>query len=227
MLGRCTAQWVVSVPLPSNRRRRRCSGCDAGSPHPTTKRPVAVPTSTVLGRGPDAAVLLTSALAYSTGTEFMLSIRVRPRARRRTTPLHQLMHEIGFDEVDANQAFLLGVQFADGRRAMTSGRNGMPASADQDGEQALYLVFGSSTGSDSTLDLKLWLSPLPPAGPVTMVCRWPEFDIGETKVTLDGAAMAAAGSAAIELWPPETSEEPAPEPPTNLLPDDGWFAGQD
>ncbi len=100
----------------------------------------------------------------------------------------------------------------------------MPAPADQDGEQALSLVFGSSTGSDSILDLKLWLSPLPPPGPVTMVCRWPEFDIDETKVTLDGAA---AGSVAIELWPPETSEEPAHEPPTKLLPDDGWFAGQD
>jgi len=82
---------------------------------------------------------------------------------------------------------------------MTSGRNGMPAPADQDGEQALSLVFGSSTGSDSILDLKLWLSPLPPPGPVTMVCRWPEFDLDET----------------------------AHEPPTNLLPDDGWFAGQD
>ena len=41
---------------------------------PDNEAPAAVPTSTVLRRGPDAAVLLTSELAYSTGTEFMLSI---------------------------------------------------------------------------------------------------------------------------------------------------------
>ena len=60
-----------------------------------------------------------------------------------------------------------------------------------------------------------------------MVCRWPKPNIDETKVTLDGTAIAAAGSAAIELWPPDFPEEPTPEPPTNPLPDDGWFAGQD
>lgn len=194
---------------------------------PDNEAPVAVPTSTVLGRGPDAAVLLTSALAYSTGTEFMLSIRVRRQAGRSAKPLHQLMHRFGFDEVDANQAFLLGVQYADGRRTMTSGRNGMPTPADEDDDQSLSLAFGSSSGSDNTYDLTLWLSPLPPPGPVTMVCRWPELDIDETKVTLDGTAIAAAGRAAIELWPPDFPEEPAPEPPTPWIPDGGWFAGQD
>ena len=194
---------------------------------PDNEAPVAVPTSTVLGRGPDAAVLLTSALAYSTGTEFALSIRVRRRARRRSVPLHQLITGFGPDEIDANRAFLLGVQHADGRRTMTSGRHGAPTPANEDGEQALSLALGSSNGSDNTYDLRFWLSPLPPPGPVTMVCRWPEFDIDETKVTLDGTAIAAAGSAAVELWPPESPEAQVPAPMTTLLPDSGWFAGQD
>ena len=60
-----------------------------------------------------------------------------------------------------------------------------------------------------------------------MVLRWPEFDIDETTVILDGTAIAAAGRAAIELWPPEFPDEPAPEPPTPRLPDSGWFAAKD
>jgi len=79
---------------------------------------------------------------------------------------------------------MLGAQFADGRRSMTSDRNGMPAPNDLDGEQAVVLAFGNSSGN--TYDVTLWMSPLPPPGPVTIVCRWPELDIDETKVTLDG-----------------------------------------
>ncbi len=70
--------------------------------------PVAVLTNAVLGRGPDAAVLLTSAVAYSTGTEFAVSLRVRPTTRRRSMPLHQLINGFGSDEIDARRAFLLG-----------------------------------------------------------------------------------------------------------------------
>lgn len=194
---------------------------------PDNEAPVAVPTSTVLARSADAAVMLTSTLAYSTGTEFHLSIRVRPRPDRRPKPLFQLMHRADFDETDPNQAFLLGVQFADGRRAMTSGRRGMPAPNDADDEQAVVLAFGNSSGSGNTYDLTLWMSPLPPPGPVTLVCRWPELGIEETQVNLDGAAIAAAGHAGAELWPPEAVEQSASEPPTHRLPDGGWFAGQD
>ena len=200
------------------RIRRRISA-------PDNEAPVAVAVSTVLARSPDAAVLLTSAVAYSTGTEFQLSIRTRPNGDRRTTPLFQLLHGHGLEEADPNQAFLLGVQFADGRRAMTGSRHGMPPRNDQSGEDEVVLAIGSSSGSDNTYDLNLWMSPLPPAGPVTLVCRWPELDINETTLTLDGAAIAAAGHAATELWPPEIAE-PAPEPPAPGLPDGGWFAGQ-
>lgn len=195
---------------------------------PDNEAPVAVPTSTVLGRGPNAAVLLTSALAYSTGTEFALSIRVRPRTRARNLHLHQLIAGFGPDEFDANRRFLLGVQYADGRRTVAADMPGAHTSeSSADDDQALSLALGSGSGSDNTYDLRFWLSPLPPPGPVTMVCRWPEFDIDETKVTLDGTAIAAAGRAAVELWPPETPEEQAPAPPTTLPPDSGWFARQD
>ncbi len=194
---------------------------------PENEAPVTVPANMVLARGPHAAVLLTFVLAYSTGTELGVSIRVWPRTGRRTKPLHQLIAGMGPDEPDVNREFLLGVQYADGRRTMTSGWRRMPTPAVEDGEQALSLVQGMSGGSDNTYDLRFWLSPLPPPGPVTVVCRFPEFGIDETQVVLDGTAIAAAGRDAVELWPVQIPDEPVPEPPALLLPDGGWFAGQD
>ena len=103
------------------RLRRRFSA-------PDNEAPVAVPTSTVLGRSPHAAVVLTCALAYSTGTEFGVAVRIRTRPDRRRKPLHQLFGGIGNDEIDANRAFLLGVHSADGQRAITYGTHGIPSS---------------------------------------------------------------------------------------------------
>ncbi len=142
--------------------------------------------------------------------------------------MHQLIAGFGPDEFDANRRILLGVQYADGRRTVAVDMPGAHTSeSSADDHQALSLALGSGSGSDNTYDLRFWLSPLPPPGPVTMVCRLPEFGIDETKVTLDGTAIAAAGRAAVELWPVEILEEPAPAPPATLLPDSGWFAGQD
>ena len=194
---------------------------------PENEVPIAVPVSLELGRASDAAVLLTSLTAYSTGMEVAVSLRVRPSARRRSVPLHQLISGFGLDDLDGTGAFLLGVQYSDGRRAMTAGRHAMQAPNRGLAQRELFLTLGSSTGTDCTYDLRLWLSPLPPAGPVTLVCRWPDYDISDTTSTLDGAAIASAGRAAVELWPEEFVDEQAPTPRNPPIPDSGWFAGQD
>lgn len=193
---------------------------------PQNEAPVAVPINAVLGRGPDAAILFMSAHVYSSGTEFTLNIRVRPGAR--TMALHELIG--GFhgrsNPEDAERRLLLGVEFADGRRAATFVMHGPPIPGQDEGPDSISLTLGSSSGGEDVYDLSLWLWPLPPPGPVTLVCLWPEFDIAETKVTLDGAAIAAAGAAAVQLWPPTSPEDQFPtEPPAPPLPDSGWFAG--
>ncbi len=193
---------------------------------PQNEAPVAIPINAVLGRGPDAAILFMSAHVYSSGTEFTLNIRVRPRARR--IPLHELIG--GFhrrsDPESVDRRLLLGVEYSDGRRAATFVMHGPPILGQDDGPDSISLTLGSSSGSEDVYDLSLWLCPLPPPGPVTLVCLWPEFDITETKVTLDGATIAAAGSAAVELWPQASAEDQfPPDPPLPPLPNTGWFAG--
>jgi hypothetical protein len=46
-----------------------------------------------------------------------------------------------------------------------------------------------------------WISPLPPAGPVTFVCEWAAAGIPETQVSLDAQLIVDAAGRSVQLWP--------------------------
>jgi hypothetical protein len=46
------------------------------------------------------------------------------------------------------------------------------------------------------------LTPLPPAGPLLVVCAWSAVGIAESRTILDGTAIAEAGTRAVTLWAP-------------------------
>jgi len=111
--------------------------------------------------------------------------------------LHQLIAGFGPDEFDANRRFLLGVQYADGRRTVAADMPGAHTSeSSADDHQALSLALGSGSGQHL-----------------------------RSAVLVVSASTARAGHHGVSV--PETPEEQAPAPPTTLLPDSGWFAGQD
>jgi hypothetical protein len=87
------------------------------------------------------------------------------------------------------------------------------------------LSFGDGGGGGRTYDHNMWLSPVPPAGPLTFICRWPAFGIQESHTELDGTQISDALARVETLWPWEPpSDEPEPEPTRPQLPPDGWFA---
>ncbi len=126
---------------------------------------------------------------------------------------------------DSDERLLLGVEYADGRTAtnfQSPGFRGMPA--DDDPYQPLLSPMGGGGGGRS-FDQPFWLTPLPPAGPLVVVCAWSAFDIPESRTVLDGAAIVEAASRAVVLWPPSPPRDEAPvEPPEPRVPDGGWFA---
>ena len=75
------------------------------------------------------------------------------------------------------------------------------APADDDFEQPSLSPIAIS-GTGNSLDQSSWLTPLPPAGPLEVVCSWPAHDIPESRTVLDGAVIAQAASRAEVLWPP-------------------------
>jgi len=68
-----------------------------------------------------------------------------------------------------------------------------------------------------------WLTPVPLAGDLTVVCSWAAYGIEEARLVFPAAAITRAAGRAVELWPWEPAVEPAavpePEPPAR-----GWFA---
>ncbi|MDT0274280.1 hypothetical protein [Blastococcus goldschmidtiae] len=180
---------------------------------PENELPTALPVNRLLARTPEVAVALVGLQAYTTGVAFLLAARARgvagPEGESRLNDL--------FWGHRSGPRFLLGVEFADGRRASSLGLHG----------SAGDLVFhpGAGSGGEASVDQEWWLSPLPPDGPLRVIARCPELGLAETAVELDGAAIRRAGEAATELWPYEPRQDPPLEPPLPPdVPSDSWFA---
>jgi hypothetical protein len=195
---------------------------------PENEAPAGLPFSVVLGRTDQTAVFLTAFQVYSTGLAFTLSIRLRSEPRGHLGHrIHELVSGHGHVEPDValDDRLLLGVEFADGRTATNLPMPWRPPFGEDAGPRdAPTLNMSGGSGGSRSYDQDLWLSPLPPAGPVIVVCRWPGFGIAESQTALDGAAIVAALESVQTLWPWEPAVEPDLEPSEPQLPADGWFA---
>lgn len=200
-------------------------GRPSGSP-PDNEVPVGVAISAILARTDHLAVALIGAHAYSCGVGFDIAIRFRaePRARRGARVFELInWHEPPESTGELDERFLLGVEYPDGRTATNLGGPWPGWSSDSDDTDPLLRSTGGS-GGGRRYDQRFFLSPLPPTGPLTVVCRWPAFGVAETQTAIDGTAIADAGAQALVLWPrPSEYDEPR-EPPEPLLPGTGWFA---
>jgi hypothetical protein len=93
------------------------------------------------------------------------------------------------------------VRFADGREAAQDDEAGL-----RSGRGPMLTVCGSETSSGGPDDredirLTLWIWPLPPPGPVTVTCSWPERGLDDATLALDGDQLQAAASRAQPFWP--------------------------
>ena len=192
---------------------------------PENEIPAAVAISALLARTDDVAIALIGAHAYTFGLRFDLLVRLRhePRGTMARKVYDLLGGHPGLE--DSDERLLLGVEYADGRTVTnfhSPGFRGVPADDDPD-EPSLSPMGGG--GGGRCFDQSFWLTPLPPAGPLVVVCAWSAFDIPESRTVVDGAAIAEAASRAVVLWPPSPPQDEAPvEPPEPRVPDGGWFA---
>lgn len=183
---------------------------------PENEVPVALPMNTVLVRTDDVAVALLALQVYTTGVAFDLILRVSPSAAARLPVSEALMpHRPG---PRGGSRFLVGVQFADGRRVSS-----LEA---RDSHADLVFTPRSSSSGDTGGEQSWWLNPLPPEGPLRLVVRCPEIGIPETRTELDATAIRRAAADVVTLWPwamPAFDEPPGPPPPPDVPPD-SWFA---
>jgi len=174
---------------------------------PDTVLPGSVPAAVMLIRTDQVAVAVGSVRAYPNGFEFTVHVR-----RRGTDEIEGPLLADPFERhrrlrgrQAAEDTLRLGILFADGRRAATSGGHIWPGHDAEAG--GVVLEQGGGGGSDLSWDSDFWVHPLPPEGPVTLVASWLEYGVPETRAELDGAAIREAAEQAVSLWPEEPGTE--------------------
>jgi hypothetical protein len=186
-------------PEPVRRRRPVWMRSDAVIPG-------SVRAEVVLVRTEQVAVAVGSVRAYPNGFEFTLHTRLR-RGDEAGPMVGDPLERHGRRGGQApGDVLRLGVLYADGRRAATTGGHWRPD--DDDDPERLVLHQNGSGGSAGRWDGDFWVSPLPPEGPVTFVVSWLRHGVAETRADLGGAAIREAAGHAVILWPDEPEFEP-------------------
>ena len=211
---------IEPTPRPAPSSTARTSWRPPAPPSNEIPRTIAVHSP--LGRGPDAALFITSAQAYRGGVQFTVAVRLRrPTEHQPLNLMTQFMGGPTRDTVDPEGRLLIGVELSDGRRAVMV--NGLRPSSEEAADPAAVTLAWTPGGMHTELaaEARYWMTPLPPPGPLLMVLRWLELGIEETITELDGTSITAAGHDAEVLWPPAPPLAP-PQPPAP--PTTGWFA---
>ena len=129
--------------------------------------PASVPATVLLIRTERDAVAIGSVRAYPNGFEFTVHSRLRheEEARWRPDPFEEYGPGAGPEH---DGALRLGILFADGRRAATTGGHPLPP----DDAGPMILLPDGGGGDGRRWDANFWVHPLPSAGPVTLVASW-------------------------------------------------------
>jgi hypothetical protein len=149
---------------------------------------------------------LIDCVAYSTGFKFSLVVRTKMEMDARA---------MGFSgppwvEPRSDRQFQFGVRFSDGREAKSSlwvhpGRNQTFQAIREGREPELpagpVISPRGGGGGGRRWDFSYWVWPLPPGGPVTISCEWPELWSGSVTADIDGMAIRRAGESSVKLWP--------------------------
>ncbi|MDG4778725.1 hypothetical protein O7614_03580 [Micromonospora sp. WMMD961] len=162
-----------------------------------------VPYEVLLARTPDAAVAVTGLLALPAGLEFTLTAVLRRERVGRPFdpgPPHG-MRRFGAGPLP-DELLRFGVQFSDGLVATNLAR---PPLAQMPEPATPVLLHQGGSGTNRRNDMRYWIWPLPPPGPLTFVCEWPTFKIPESRVTVDAQPIIDAANRAVELWPDDES----------------------
>jgi hypothetical protein len=191
---------------------------------PSNELGASVPLRLVLARTDDVAVAVVGATAYSTGVEFRLAVRRRPRSWKELDdqemgeflegdPFGRLFGRPHRGREFPPEILRFGVQFSDGRKATTVGDmvpwdHGLDQDGDQEPPGAL-LTQGGGRGGNGEWESEFWLWPIPPPGPVAFVVEWPAKKIELSRQEVDAALFLDAAAQSELLWPHAEGIRPA------------------
>jgi hypothetical protein len=101
-------------------------------------------------------------------------------------------------DVLGSELLRVGVQFADGRTASNIVGHDRPVNG-----PVMWPLSGGGRGGgpESSFHQGYWVSPLPPPGPVSVVCEWPAGGIPLVRHEIDAESILTAADRARRLFP--------------------------
>jgi hypothetical protein len=209
-----------SSGLDNNEMRKRMDAVRRRQ-RPANEVPVTVPVDAVLAETADLVVCITGVQVFSSG----LDLRLMAMSRRSEAEGHgQGFSAAVFGHGDPRDRVLLGVEFSDGRTAdnLSRGHGYVDDPAFDDFTTPVLLQQGGS-GGDGHVDLSLYLSPLPSAGPLSVIAAWPGRGVAERVTKLPAEPFIEAASRVRVLWDPVEAEDRSGPPPLPEVPPYSWF----
>ena len=179
-------------------------------PPPRSRRPYDTPPGVVaidvpLARSETTAIHIAYLDGYPTGFEFRVkAITSIPEHELRRDGEDHACDVFGShwpmvgekrDELPP-QLLRVGVQFADGRKATNITGCDQPAAG-----PIMWPLSGSAGGG--SFDQGYWVAPLPPPGPVAVVCEWPAAGIALARHELDAQLILDAADKSRPIYCPD------------------------
>jgi hypothetical protein len=171
---------------------------------PSGTLPGVVALELVIARTERAAVCVTRIAAYPTGFTFDI-ITLTDREDDGLDPLLFEPPRLRRGQALPGDLLRFGVQFSDGSKVTNIG--GRPFEPGRPSDPVM--VEGGGGGGSGRWNQSQWIWPLPPSGPMQVVCEWPAADIPLTRTELDAQVILDAAQRAQVIF----SDEHLPEPP--------------
>ncbi len=180
------------LPVPTEPRYRPRRWPHPWGP-PEAEFPGIAPINTLqFERSEQAAIAITGISAYAAGFEIFVTDRIRPEIQ---AVLDRMPDASPGGMSAALRSFHLGLQFSDGNKVISGGLYLGPYPDSEPTGPILRLIGGDTQFS------RWWAWPLPPGGPLELVCEWPTFGIAETRVGIDAQLILDAARRSVQLWP--------------------------
>lgn len=165
-------------------------------PRPDGELPTPLAIRLMLARSEQVAVAVTGLWAFAAGLDLLVSVRLRD-----AVPGTRVASFLaGLDDEPLEEEFCrLGVQFSTGEKAANTEVRATRESSSEIAGPIMKVMVGG--GGLVSREWRYWVSPLPPPGPLAIVCEWPYFGIAESRTEIDAQPIRDAASQSIVLWP--------------------------
>jgi hypothetical protein len=162
--------------------------------------PAVLPGPGKIAEGGQACVAISSVLCWPESVSVKLEIFTR-QAARQPGDRPPFFFGRGPYGRPAPDGLRFGVVFADGHRLTNFDRQtpySYPIPSTPPDTPVMRPTSGG--GGEFHYQQSLYIWPLPPDGPLTVVVEWPDQAIAETRTELDATAIRAAAAQAVLIW---------------------------